>query len=43
MTTGSVPATIEEMADHAYEFIQTLGYNRADLLAFPWAVSLSKT
>jgi pimeloyl-ACP methyl ester carboxylesterase len=33
-STGKVPATIEEAADHAYEFITALGYDRIDVFSF---------
>jgi len=33
-STGRVPETIEEAADHAYEFITALGFDRIDAFAF---------
>ena len=33
-STGKVPDTIEEAADHAYEFITALGFDRVDVLSF---------
>src|SRR3954453_9230887 len=32
-STGKVPATIEEAADHAYEFITALGFNTIDVFS----------
>ncbi len=33
-STGQVPTTIEEAADHAYEFIAALGYQTIDIFSF---------
>jgi pimeloyl-ACP methyl ester carboxylesterase len=33
-STGTVPGTIEEAADHAYEFITALGFDKIDVLSF---------
>ena len=33
-STGKVPATIEEAADHAYEFIAALGFDKIDVFSF---------
>ena len=33
-STGKVPATIEEAADHAYEFITALGFEKIDIFSF---------
>ncbi len=33
-STGEVPGTIEEAADHAYEFVTALGYDRIDIFSF---------
>ena len=33
-STGEVPATIEEAADHAYEFITALGFDKIDVFSF---------
>lgn len=33
-STGKVPGTIEEAADHAYEFITALGFDRVDVFSF---------
>ena len=33
-STGEVPDTIEEAADHAYEFITALGFDKIDILSF---------
>ncbi len=33
-STGTVPATIEEAADHAYEFIAALGFEKIDIFSF---------
>ncbi|WP_322936771.1 alpha/beta fold hydrolase [Nocardioides bizhenqiangii] len=33
-STGRVPDTIEEAADHAYEFISALGHDRIDVFSF---------
>ncbi|MBS3179321.1 MULTISPECIES: alpha/beta fold hydrolase [unclassified Pseudoclavibacter] len=33
-STGTVPRTIEEAADHAYEFITALGYDKIDIFSF---------
>ncbi|KRC48879.1 MULTISPECIES: alpha/beta fold hydrolase [unclassified Nocardioides] len=33
-STGKVPATLEEAADHAYEFITALGYDKIDVFSF---------
>jgi pimeloyl-ACP methyl ester carboxylesterase len=33
-STGKVPATIEEAADHAYEFVTALGFDRIDVFSF---------
>jgi len=33
-STGKVPRTIEEAADHAYEFITTLGFDTIDIFSF---------
>jgi pimeloyl-ACP methyl ester carboxylesterase len=33
-STGKVPDTIEEAADHAYEFITALGFDRIDVFSF---------
>jgi pimeloyl-ACP methyl ester carboxylesterase len=33
-STGKVPETIEEAADHAYEFITALGFDRIDAFTF---------
>lgn len=33
-STGKVPDTIEEAADHAYEFIAALGFDRIDVFSF---------
>lgn len=33
-STGVVPGTIEEAADHAYEFITALGYEKVDIFSF---------
>lgn len=33
-STGKVPATLEEAADHAYEFISALGFDRIDIFSF---------
>ena len=33
-STGKVPATLEEAADHAYEFITALGFDRIDIFSF---------
>jgi pimeloyl-ACP methyl ester carboxylesterase len=33
-STGTVPDTIEEAADHAYEFITALGFDRIDVFSF---------
>lgn len=33
-STGKVPDTIEEAADHAYEFIAALGYDTIDIFSF---------
>jgi pimeloyl-ACP methyl ester carboxylesterase len=33
-STGQVPDTIEEAADHAYEFITALGFDKIDVLSF---------
>src|SRR5215208_5608366 len=33
-STGKVPGTIEEAADHAYEFITALGFYTIDVFAF---------
>lgn len=33
-STGVVPSTIEEAADHAYEFITALGYDEVDIFSF---------
>lgn len=33
-STGQVPATLEEAADHAYEFITALGFDQIDVFSF---------
>src|SRR3954454_15402207 len=33
-STGTVPDTIEEAADHAYEFITALGFDKIDVFSF---------
>jgi len=33
-STGKVPATIDEAADHAYEFITALGFDKIDVFSF---------
>ena len=33
-STGQVPTTIEATADHAYEFIATLGFEKIDIFSF---------
>ena len=33
-STGKVPATLEEAADHAYEFISALGFDKIDIFSF---------
>jgi pimeloyl-ACP methyl ester carboxylesterase len=33
-STGEVPGTIEEAADHAYEFITALGFDKIDVFSF---------
>jgi pimeloyl-ACP methyl ester carboxylesterase len=33
-STGAVPGTIEEAADHAYEFVTALGFDRIDAFTF---------
>ncbi len=33
-STGTVPGTIEEAADHAYEFIAALGFDQIDVFSF---------
>jgi pimeloyl-ACP methyl ester carboxylesterase len=33
-STGKVPDTIEEAADHAYEFITSLGFDKIDIFSF---------
>lgn len=33
-STGTVPATLEEAADHAYEFITALGFEQIDIFSF---------
>jgi len=33
-STGEVPATLEEAADHAYEFITALGFEKIDIFSF---------
>ena len=33
-STGTVPATLEEAADHAYEFITALGFDKIDIFSF---------
>src|SRR4051794_37534220 len=33
-STGKVPGTIEEAADHAYEFITALGFDEIDVFSF---------
>jgi pimeloyl-ACP methyl ester carboxylesterase len=33
-STGKVPATIEEAADHAYEFVTALGFDTIDVFSF---------
>ena len=33
-STGEVPGTIEEAADHAYEFITALGFEKIDIFSF---------
>jgi len=33
-STGQVPPTIEAMAEHAYTFIEALGFDRIDIFAF---------
>lgn len=33
-STGKVPGTIEEAADHAYEFITALGFDKIDIFSF---------
>ena len=33
-STGEVPETIEEAADHAYEFITALGFDKIDVFSF---------
>lgn len=33
-STGKVPATIEEAADHAHEFVTALGFDRIDVFSF---------
>jgi len=33
-STGRVPGTLEEAADHAYEFITALGYEKIDVFSF---------
>jgi pimeloyl-ACP methyl ester carboxylesterase len=33
-STGRVPKTIEEAADHAYEFITALGFDKVDVFSF---------
>lgn len=33
-STGHVPATLEEAADHAYEFISALGFDEIDVFSF---------
>lgn len=33
-STGQVPGTLEEAADHAYEFIAALGYDKIDVFSF---------
>ena len=33
-STGQVPTTIEAAADHAYEFIATLGFEKIDIFSF---------
>ena len=33
-STGEVPDTIEEAADHAYEFITALGFDKIDVFSF---------
>ena len=34
VSTGKVPDTIEEAADHAYEFITALGFDKIDVFSF---------
>lgn len=33
-STGRVPSTLEEAADHAFEFITALGHNKIDIFSF---------
>src|SRR3954467_3703663 len=33
-STGKVPGTIEEAADHAYEFVTALGFDKIDVFSF---------
>ncbi|UUZ58228.1 alpha/beta fold hydrolase [Nocardioides sp. B-3] len=33
-STGKMPATLEEAADHAYEFISALGFEKIDVFSF---------
>ena len=33
-STGKVPTTLEEAADHAYEFITALGFDKIDIFSF---------
>jgi len=33
-STGKVPTTVEEAADHAYEFITALGFEKIDIFSF---------
>jgi len=33
-STGKVPATIEEAADHAFEFVTALGFDKIDVFSF---------
>src|SRR5215212_10652914 len=41
-STGKVPGTIEEAADHAYEFITALGFDRIDVFPFSMVGAVSQ-
>ena len=42
-STGEVPDTIEAAADHAYEFVTTLGFDKIDVFSFSMGASSPRT
>jgi pimeloyl-ACP methyl ester carboxylesterase len=41
-STGRVPRTLEESAEHAYEFITALGHDRVDVVAFSMGAMIAQ-